>query len=86
MTIPGLTAGSVATESMTDSEVVQKVMENLTRTISEFREADMRRRLKDCQDNSLRSCQHLGYYVEGYKVWYQPLNRNAWLGSAAVLC
>ena len=36
LTIPGLTARSVATESMTDSEAVQKMMENLTRMISEF--------------------------------------------------
>ena len=31
------------------------------------------------------SNQHLINYVEGDKVWYQPLNGNAWLGPAAVL-
>ena len=25
-------------------------------------------------------------YIEGYKVWYQPMNGNSWLGPAAVLC
>ena len=41
VTIPGLTTGNVASESMSDSEAVQRTMENLTRVISEFREADM---------------------------------------------
>ena len=48
-------------------------MENLMRAISNFIEADM-------------SYQHLGGYVEGHKVWYQPWNGNAWLDPAAVLC
>ena len=46
VTIPGLTTGNVATESMTDSEAVQRTMENLNRTVSEFREAEMRKKLK----------------------------------------
>ena len=41
VTIPGLTTGNTATESMTDSEAVQRTMENLTQVISKFREADM---------------------------------------------
>ena len=41
--IPGLTMGSVATESMTDAEAVKKIMETLTKTIAEFRETDMRK-------------------------------------------
>merc|ERR1712002_220890 len=84
--LPGLTTGSVASESMTDSEVVQRTVENLSRTVAEFREADMRRKLKECQSQSVMTYQHLGDYVEGDKVWYQPLNGNAWLGPADVLC
>ena len=30
--------------------------------------------------------QHLRDYIEGDKVWYQPLNGNSWLGPASVLC
>merc|ERR1712237_171007 len=41
VTLPGLTTGNVATESMTESEAVQRTVENLTRTVSEFREADI---------------------------------------------
>ena len=37
VTLPGLTTGNMATESMTDCEAVQRTMENLARTISEFR-------------------------------------------------
>lgn len=36
--IPVLTKGNLASESMKDSEAVQKTMENLTRIIAEFRE------------------------------------------------
>ena len=36
VTLPGLTTGSRASESMTDSEAVQRTIENLARTISEF--------------------------------------------------
>ena len=32
------------------------------------------------------SYQHLGGYLEGDKVWYQPFNGNTWFGPAAVLC
>ena len=38
ITLPGLTTGNVATESLSDAEAVQKTMENLTRITSEFRE------------------------------------------------
>ena len=46
----------------------------------------MRRKLKECQGQRVMTYQHLEKYVEGDKVWYQPLNGNAWLGPAAVLC
>ena len=71
VTIPGLTTGNVATESMSDSEAVQRTMENLTKIISEFREADMRQKLKDCQRFRIQAYQHQGQYLEGYLVWFQ---------------
>ena len=86
MTLPGLTTGNVATESLTDCEAVQRTMEVLTKTTSEFREADMRRKLKECQGLRTQAYQHIGDYVEGDKVWYQPLNGTSWLGPASVLC
>ena len=72
VTLPGLTTGNMATESLTDSEAVQRTMELLAQTTLEFREADMRKKLKDCQGRRTQSYQHIRDYVEGDKVWYQP--------------
>ena len=74
--VPGLTTGNVATEIMMDSEAVRRTMENLMRITSEFCESDMRRKLKECQDVQIQEYQHRRNYVEGDKVWFQPLNRN----------
>ena len=49
VTLPGLTTGNVATESMSDSKVVQRTLENLTRIVAEFHEANMRQKSKECQ-------------------------------------
>ena len=86
MTLPGLTAGNKATESITNSEAVQRTMQLLAQTTHEFREADMRKKLKECQGLRTQAYQHMRDYVEGDKVWYQPLNGNSWLGPASVLC
>ena len=51
LTLPGLITGNGATESMTDAEAVQKTIERIQKTISTFREADIRKKLKDCQDH-----------------------------------
>ena len=40
----GLITGNEATESVSDTEVVQRVMERLLRTKEEFRKAEMRQR------------------------------------------
>ena len=46
----------------------------------------MRKKLKECQEYRTSAYKHLRNYVEADKVWYQPLNGNAWFGPAAVLC
>merc|ERR1712041_11172 len=79
VTLPGLTTGNMATESLTDSEVVQRTMEQLAKITQEFREADMRRKLKECQGLRTQTYQNMRDYVEGDKFWYQPLNGNSWL-------
>ena len=58
ITLPGLTTGNMDTESMTDAEAMQKTIERIQKTVSMFREADMRKKLRDCQDNGVRSYQH----------------------------
>ena len=86
VTLPGLTTGNVATQSMSHAKAVQKTVENLTRIISEFCETDMHQKLKDCQGFRTQAYQHIGRYLEGNLIWFQYLNSNAWLGPAAVLC
>ena len=77
VTLPGLTTGNAGTESMTDCEAVQRTMENLSKTVSEFREADMKKKLKECQGLQTQAYQHLENYIEGDKVQYQPMNGNS---------
>ena len=70
VTLPGLTTGNVSTESMTDCEAVQRTMETLNRTVSEFCEADMKRKLKECQGIRTQAYQHLRDYIEVDRAWY----------------
>ena len=49
VSIPGLTMGNEATEIITDSKAVQRILEMMTKMISEFCEADMQKKLKECQ-------------------------------------
>ena len=58
--IPGLTIRNVTSDSMSDSEAVQRTIENLTIIITKFREADMRQKLKDCQKFRTQAYQHFG--------------------------
>ena len=53
--IPGLTMGNVATESMTDAEVINEIMVTLTKTIVELRKIDMKKNygVSKGQGNSL---------------------------------
>ena len=46
----------------------------------------MRQKLQDCQKFRTSYYNHTGGFVEGDKVWFQPLNGTSWLGPAAVLC
>ena len=42
LTLPCLTTDNVATESISDSEVVQRTLENLTKIVAEFGKSNMR--------------------------------------------
>ena len=68
VTLPCLTTENIATESLTDSEAVQRTMELLAQTTHEFREADMRKKLKECQGLRTQAYQHMRDYVEGDKI------------------
>ena len=77
--------GNVATKSMLDYEAVRGIMENLMKITSEFWESDITKKLKECQDVQVYEYQHWDNYLEGDKVWYQPLIGKAWLGPALVV-
>ena len=64
VTLPGITTGNTGTESMTDSEAVQRMIERLSWMVSEFCEADMQRKLQECQGLWIQQYQHFGGYVE----------------------
>ena len=77
--------GTVPRESITDAEAVRRIMEMIQKTTTEFREAEMKTKLKDCQNIRVRSYQHQGNYVEGDKIWFQYKDTSAWHGPASVI-
>merc|ERR1712243_273899 len=85
VTIPGLTRGNEGSESLTDAEAVNRIMETIHKVTKEFREAETKKKLKDCQGIKVRSYQHQGNYNAGDKVWYQYKAGNAWYGPAEVI-
>ena len=56
---------------MTDAETVKKIMEDLTKTIVEFREVDMKKKLEECQRVKVMTYQHQGLCKEGDNIWYK---------------
>merc|ERR1711873_74570 len=77
VTIPGLTMGNKGSESLTDAEAVNRIMETIHNVTKEFREAKTKTKLKDCQGIRVRSYQHQGNYIARDKVWYQYKVGNA---------
>ena len=74
--------GNETTESVSEMEAVQRVMERLLQTQAEFREFEMKMKIKDIQGVRLRNYQHRDQYLKGDKVWYQYQDSNAQLGPA----
>merc|ERR1712082_364478 len=85
VTIHGPTMGNKGSESLTDAEAVNKIMETIHKVTKEFREAETKVKLKDCQGIRVRSYQHQRNYIARDKVWYQYKDGNAWHGPAEVI-
>jgi len=49
VSIPRLTMGSEGSENITDAEAVRKIMETIHKVTKEFREAETKINLKECQ-------------------------------------
>ena len=58
-------------ESVSEIETVQKVIEKILKTQAEFRETEMLIKLKDFQGVRVRGYQHQDNYLGGDQVWYQ---------------
>ena len=68
--IPGVTVGNDATDSLFDSEIVQKIMERHQEFIAKFREheyADKIKRAAKCRSNVMNNI----FYSEGDEVFFQ---------------
>ena len=65
--LPGLTVGNEATVSISEIEAVQKVIERIMELQEEFRKAEIRTKLKDCQGVQVRGYQHQKKYLEGVR-------------------
>merc|ERR1712177_146448 len=53
--------------------------------MQEFREAETRKKLKDCRKIPVRNYQHQGNYIAGDIIWFQHNEGNAWHGPADVV-
>ena len=85
VSIPGLTMGNEGSESITDAEAVRRIMETIHKVTREFREAETKVKLKECQGIRVRSYQHQDKYVSGDKVWFQYKDGNTWHGPGEVI-
>ena len=83
--IPGVTVGNDATDSLFDSEAVQKIMERHHDFIKKFREVEYSEKIKKAA--SARSgVMNNHFYKEGDEVFYQEKDKIAWLGPVKVFC
>ena len=85
VSIPGLTIRNEGSESVTDAEAVRRIMETIHKVTKEFREAETKTKLRECQGIRTRSNQHQDNYIQGDKVWYQYKDGLAWHGPGEVI-
>ena len=85
VSIPGLTMGNEGSESVTGADAVRRIMETIHKVTREFREAETKVKLKECQGIRVRSYQHQDKYVSGDKVWFQYQDSVAWHGPGEVI-
>merc|ERR1712126_783509 len=85
VSIPGLTMDTEGNESLTNAEAVNRTIETIHKVTKEFREAEPKVKLKDCQRIRVRSYKYQENYIARDKVWYQYEDGNAWHGPAEVI-
>ena len=80
---PGIAVGNKATDSLTEHEVVRKIVERHPRVTEEFRKAEYLNKLKFASKTRVKSFNNRKYEA-GDKVYYQSKNDKGWLGPAEV--
>ena len=83
--IPGVTTGNEATDSLYDSEAVQRIMERHQEFIQKFREQEYSNKLKRAA-TSRSNVMNNFFYNEGDEVFFQEKDRKSWIGPVKVFC
>ena len=83
--VPGVTTGNEATDSLYDSEIVQKIMERHQEFIQKFREKEYSSKIKRAA-NCRSSVMHNLFYNEGDEVFFQEKDKKSWIGPVKVFC
>ena len=83
--LPGITVGSDATESLFDSEAIQKIMERHHDFIRRFREIEYTEKIKRAAQGRSNTMNN-NFYKEGDEVLYQDKDKVAWNGPVKVFC
>ena len=80
---PGLSTGTVATDSLYDDELVRKIMERHYELMKEFRELEFSRKLSKAKETRTKGYEDV-VLKEGDLVYYQHQGKKAWLGPVRV--
>ena len=77
-TIPGITMGDMSTEGIPRSDSVRQLMEDHFRVQAEYRKAEMRRKLAECQSAAVREYKKREPYQPGDKIYYMINDTKNW--------
>ena len=83
--VPGVTIGNDATDSLFDSDAVHKIMDRYNEFMKKIRESEYEDKIvkasiiKSSQSNNVR-------YTEGDEVFFQQIDKKAWLYPAKIFC
>ena len=83
VTIPGISTGNIAMESMFDSEAVKRVMERHHEVMKEFREIEYSTKLKKAAVQQNKKFKEIKYEEDDW-VFYQGKDKKAWNGPVRV--
>ena len=83
MVFPGITTGTLATDSLYDDESVRRIMERHYEMMKKFREAEFSKKLQKARDTRLKGYEDK-IINEGDLVYYQNQDKKAWLGPVEV--